>query len=419
MSEVRWQIKSLSELGRFSRGKSKHRPRNDKKLFTNGTYPLIQTGDIKNSNLYVTKNSDYYNEFGLSQSKLWKQGTLCITIAANIAETAILSYPMCFPDSVVGFNAHKNESSELFVYYVFELIKKEIQKTSSGSIQDNINIDYLTKLKLKVPNKDYQDRIVNLLSTIDKKILINNQINEELEAMAKTLYDYWFVQFDFPDENGKPYKSSGGKMVYNDQLKREIPEGWGVKQLGEICEFRNGINYEKSETGDTLSKIVNVRNISNSSTFVTTHDLDSITLDRRRIESYLVTDRTILITRSGIPGATRIVSDIPVNTIYSGFIIGATVANLNLFYYVFYHLKNIEMLMSNQSAGTIMKNISQTTLSEIRIVIPNKEIQKVFSNEVRSLLDVIENNLKQNQELPQLRDWLLPMLMNGQVKVEE
>ncbi|HEM2992814.1 TPA: restriction endonuclease subunit S [Streptococcus suis] len=419
MSEVRWQIKSLSELGRFSRGKSKHRPRNDKKLFTNGTYPLIQTGDIKNSNLYVTKNSDYYNEFGLSQSKLWKQGTLCITIAANIAETAILSYPMCFPDSVVGFNAHKNESSELFVYYVFELIKKEIQKTSSGSIQDNINIDYLTKLKLKVPNKDYQDRIVNLLSTIDKKILINNQINEELEAMAKTLYDYWFVQFDFPDENGKPYKSSGGKMVYNDQLKREIPEGWGVKQLGEICEFRNGINYEKSETGDTLSKIVNVRNISNSSTFVTTHDLDSITLDRRRIESYLVTDRIILITRSGIPGATRIVSDIPVNTIYSGFIIGATVANLNLFYYVFYHLKNIEMLMSNQSAGTIMKNISQTTLSEIRIVIPNKEIQKVFSNEVRSLLDVIENNLKQNQELTQLRDWLLPMLMNGQVKVEE
>ncbi|NRG97685.1 restriction endonuclease subunit S [Streptococcus suis] len=418
MSDVSWQIKSLSELGRFSRGKSKHRPRNDKKLFTNGTYPLIQTGDIKNANLYVTKNSDYYNEFGLSQSKLWEQGTLCITIAANIAETAILSYPMCFPDSVVGFNAHKNESSELFVYYVFELIKKEIQKTSSGSIQDNINIDYLTKLKLKVPNKDYQDRIVNLLSTIDKKILINNQINEELEAMAKTLYDYWFVQFDFPDENGKPYKSSGGKMVYNDQLKREIPEGWGVKCLGEICEFRNGINYEKSETGDTLAKIVNVRNISNSSTFVTTYDLDSITLDRRRIENYLVTDRTILITRSGIPGATRIVSDIQPNTIYSGFIIGATVSNMNLFYYVFYHLKNIELLMSNQSAGTIMKNISQTTLSDIRIAIPNEEIQKKFSNQVSSLLDMIENKLKQNQELTQLRDWLLPMLMNGQVKVE-
>ena len=207
-------------------------------------------------------------------------------------------------------------------------------------------------------------------------------------------------------------------MVYNPELKREIPEGWGVKRLGEICEFRNGINYEKSETGDTLSKIVNVRNISNSSTFVTTHDLDSIALDRKRIESYLVNERTILIARSGIPGSTRIVSDILPNTIFSGFIIGATVTNMDLFYYVFYHLKNIELLMSNQSAGTIMKNISQTTLSEICIAIPNEEIQKKFSNQVSSLLDVIENNLKQHQELTQLRDWLLPMLMNGQVRVE-
>ena len=137
MSE--WKLKKLSELGKFSRGKSKHRPRNDENLFINGTYPLVQTGEIKNSNLYVIRNNDYYNEFGLSQSKLWPEGTLCITIAANIAETAILAYPMCFPDSIVGFNSYPNESSELFVYYIFEFIKKEIQKTSSGSIQDNIN----------------------------------------------------------------------------------------------------------------------------------------------------------------------------------------------------------------------------------------------------------------------------------------
>ncbi|RRR54689.1 restriction endonuclease subunit S [Streptococcus suis] len=307
-----------------------------------------------------------------------------------------------------------------FAYYLFmtKTVREQISRSSSGTKVKHTSPEKIYDVKVTVPKFQDQEKIANLLMALDQKIALNNQINEELEAMAKTLYDYWFVQFDFPDENGKPYKSSGGKMVYNDQLKREIPEGWGVKCLGEICEFRNGINYEKSETGDTLAKIVNVRNISNSSTFVTTYDLDSITLDRRRIESYLVTDRTILITRSGIPGATRIVSDIPANTIYSGFIIGATVSNMNLFYYVFYHLKNIELLMSNQSAGTIMKNISQTTLSDIRIAIPNEEIQKKFSNQVSSLLDMIENKLKQNQELTQLRDWLLPMLMNGQVKVE-
>ena len=138
-----WEIKKLSDLGTFSRGKSKHRPRNDKKLFIGGGFPLVQTGDIKNANLYVNHHDVEYNEFGLSQSKLWNSGTLCITIAANIAETAILKYPMCFPDSIVGFNAYEKESSEKFMHYVFTFIRQSIQKSSIGSIQDNINLEYL------------------------------------------------------------------------------------------------------------------------------------------------------------------------------------------------------------------------------------------------------------------------------------
>ncbi|HEM4169443.1 TPA: restriction endonuclease subunit S, partial [Streptococcus suis] len=263
-----------------------------------------------------------------------------------LSSVALNNYPFA---TYSGFLKRLRPKNKIKVYPKFiafylrsSYFRKTIINHTTMTLRASFNESMFSYLEVYLPDYDEQVRIGDFLYKLNQKITLNNQINEELEAMAKTLYDYWFVQFDFPDENGKPYKSSGGKMVYNDQLKREIPEGWGVKQLGEICEFRNGINYEKSETGDTLSKIVNVRNISNSSTFVTTYDLDSITLDRRRIESYLVTDRTILITRSGIPGATRIVSDIPANTIYSGFIIGATVANLNLFYYVFYHLKNIE-----------------------------------------------------------------------------
>ena len=155
-----WEIKKLSQLGEFARGKSKHRPRNDKKLFEGGGYPLIQTGDIKESNLFVKKHSVEYNDFGLNQSKLWESGTLCITIAANIAETAVLKYPMCFPDSVVGFNAYENESSSLFMHYVFTYIKQAIQKSASGSIQDNINLEYLSSLEFRIPSKEYQDKIV-------------------------------------------------------------------------------------------------------------------------------------------------------------------------------------------------------------------------------------------------------------------
>ena len=111
-----WDTKKLNQLGTFSRGKSKHRPRNDPRLYENGRYPLIQTGDIKAANLFITTHSQEYGDFGLQQSKLWNTGTLCITIAANIAETGILAYPMCFPDSVVGFNAYADISSEFFMH---------------------------------------------------------------------------------------------------------------------------------------------------------------------------------------------------------------------------------------------------------------------------------------------------------------
>lgn len=177
-----WETLKLSDLGDFSRGVSKHRPRNDSRLFEGGGYPLVQTGDIKAANLYILNHEQEYGEFGLAQSKLWDEGTLCITIAANIAETAILGYPMCFPDSVVGFKADREKSSELFMYYVFEYIRDSIQNSASGSIQDNINIDYLTSLEFKIPSKCYQDKIVKILSGIDKKIINNKRINDNLVA---------------------------------------------------------------------------------------------------------------------------------------------------------------------------------------------------------------------------------------------
>lgn len=177
-----WETKKLSQLGEFARGKSKHRPRNDSRLFEGGGYPLVQTSEIKEANLYITHHTQEYGEFGLKQSKIWDAETLCITIAANIAETALLSYPMCFPDSVVGFKAYEDISSEKFMYYVFDYIRRSIQNAASGSTQDNINIEYLTSLDFKVPNKKIQDSIVGILSSIDKKILLNQQINDNLAA---------------------------------------------------------------------------------------------------------------------------------------------------------------------------------------------------------------------------------------------
>ena len=200
---------------------------------------MIQTGDVKAANLYITNHEQEYGEFGLAQSKLWDAGTLCITIAANIAETAILGYPMCFPDSVVGFSAFPAESSEKFMHYIFTYIRNSIQNSVIGSIQDNINIDYLSQLDFKVPSRGYQDKIVGVLGTIDEKIDTNGRICTELEAVAQMLYNYWFTQFDFPNTDGKPYRSSGGEMVWNDQLKRKIPKGWEPGTINSILQIDN------------------------------------------------------------------------------------------------------------------------------------------------------------------------------------
>lgn len=409
MSKITWEITSLSELGTFSRGKSKHRPRNDVKLFEGGKYPLVQTGDVKAANLYITKNDSYYNDFGLKQSKLWPAGTLCITIAANIAETAILSYPMCFPDSIVGFNANSEKSSELFVYYFFEYIKKEIQKSASGSIQDNINIDYLSKMRIKVPEKKYQLKIVELLSSIDKKILLNNQINQELEAMAKTLYDYWFVQFDFPDQNGKPYKSSGGKMVYNPELKREIPEGWGVEKLENIANITMGQSPKGSsynEAGEGIMffqgstdfgwRFPVARQYTTEPSRIAEED-DILLSVRAPVGTLNIADTRCCIGR----GLAAINSKVGANS------------------YILNVMQDFKKLFDMiNSVGTTFGSITKDDLYSLQLVYPPTELLMKFDKSVKSFDKEIKNRSRQNQELTQLRDWLLPILMNGQVKVE-
>lgn len=401
-----WQDKKLSELGDFQRGKSRHRPRNDPALFAGGTHPLIQTGEIKAANLYITENSATYNDFGLAQSKIWPKNTLCITIAANIAETALLGYPMCFPDSVVGFNAYQDESSELFMHYVFTYIRSAIQNSASGSIQDNINIEYLTNLKLKIPLKKDQDKIADVLSALDEKIDCNNRINTELESMAKLLYDYWFVQFDFPNTDGKPYKSSGGEMIYNDVLKREIPKGWQLKHLSNIANITMGT----SPTGDSLNESKEGVEFFQGSTdfgwqFPTIRQYTTAPVRMAKKGDILLSVRAP-------------VGDM--NIAHIDCCIGRGLAALNskdgfdgFLFYVMQYFKTI--FDRRNSEGTTFGSITKDDLHSLPLPYPDFELLKKYNDVVSNYNQVVFNRSMENQRLTQLRDWLLPMLMNGQV----
>jgi type I restriction enzyme S subunit len=418
-----WEIKTLNQLGDFRRGKSKHRPRNDKRLFNNGNYPLVQTGEITSANLFIRNHSAMYNEFGLKQSKLWDKNTLCITIAANIAETALLGYPMCFPDSIVGFNAYPEESSEMFMHYVFTYIKKSIQNSATGSIQDNINVDYLTSLNFRIPKKKYQDKVVRILSALDKKIETNNNINSELEALAKTLYEYWFVQFDFPDADGKPYKTSGGKMHWNERLKREIPEDWQNLTLGEVvASTGTGLNpRDNFVLGEGNNFYVTIKNIEQGRVILD-NKCDKISDQSLEIINKRSDLRIgdILFTSIEPVGITYLILEKPKNWNIneSVFTIRPDYEKVTSeFLFMFLSGDYIKSYTKNVSAGSIHKGIRHSLLKDCQFILPERNTVDEFTLKVQPILKKLDLIQKENQKLIELRDWLLPMLMNGQVKV--
>ena len=187
-----WRLVSLRELGEVNRGRSRHRPRYAEHLY-GGPYPFIQTGDVKASNGRVTSHTQTYSAAGLAQSRLWPAGTMCITIAANIAETGILTFPACFPDSVVGFVAEPEKADVQFVEYMFRFIRKRIQHQATGSVQDNINVETLDRLRFPLPPLAEQKAIASVLGALDDKIELNRRMNATLEAMARALFQSWFV----------------------------------------------------------------------------------------------------------------------------------------------------------------------------------------------------------------------------------
>ncbi len=420
----RWNTRKLHSIGEFARGKSRHRPRNDKILYEGGGYPFIQTGDIKAANLYISSHEQEYNEVGLAQSKLWDAGTLAITIAANIAETGILSYPMCFPDSVVGFTAHPDETSELYMHYIFAYIRTSIQRSIGGSIQDNINIDYLENLNFKIPDKVTQDRIVNILANLDRKITINNDLNAELENTAKLIYDYWFMQFDFPDADGKPYRSSGGPMEYNSQLKREIPMGWEVRTLGQVLkEIESG----KRPTGGAIQSGI---------PSIGAENIESLGVYDFKKEKYISQD-FFLNMRNGVvkSGDVLLYKDGAysgkASMALDGFPHQNCAVNEHVFilrtnndlpsqFFLYLFLKrpeNYNKFNAVASSKAAQPGLNQDQLNSVNIPLPPRELTQLFDRTISPMMHKIASCANQSKYLNVLRDFLLPLIMNGQVTV--
>lgn len=224
MSKV--AMRRLDEVGTISRGKSKHRPRNDPKLY-GGQYPFVQTADIKNAGLYLYDYEQTYNEDGLAQSKLWEPGTLCITIAANIADTSILGIHACFPDSVMGFIPDASKCDVRYMKYSFDMLQRQMKQISQGATQDNLSWQKLATIRFPIPDLEQQRRIADAIAAYDNLIEKNRRQIALLEEASQRLYKEWFVDLRFPGHDSA-------------ELNSGVPSGWKRIKLGEFAPFKRG-----------------------------------------------------------------------------------------------------------------------------------------------------------------------------------
>ncbi|MFS8951828.1 restriction endonuclease subunit S [Streptococcus oralis subsp. tigurinus] len=327
-----------------------------------------------------------------------KKGDILISAAGTIGKTVIFdgedSY---FQDSnIVWIENDESKVTNQFLYY---FLQTNPFITTNGSTIKRLYNDNLRDTKIpNVPSIQQQNQITDILGALDKKIQINNQINQELEAMAKTLYDYWFVQFDFPDQNGKPYKSSGGKMVYHPELKREIPEGWGVESVGNLL--------------DKVTKAEKIEN--NLIEFI--GEIPVIDQSQKYIAGFTNNENGLIQPQKGhviFGDHTRVVKYI--NFDYARGADGTQVLiskNEHISNVLLYHMIE-DFDLSNYGYARHFK-----FLKEKIVIVPDKEVSSKFETQANVIYEKIKNNIFENQELTRLRDWLLPMLMNGQVKVE-
>ena len=309
-------------------------------------------------------------------------------------------------------------NNPLYIYYLLK--KLNFENLKSSSVVPSLNRNFVYPMKVPfATNLSEQESISNVLYSIDQKITLNTRMNAELEAMAKQLYDYWFVQFDFPDEKGNPYKSSGGKMVYNPTLKREIPAGWGDCEIKDIAEVVNGAtplttnpdNYGNAIIWITPNDLSNQKSkfVSCGERSITQNGYDSCSTTLMPAGSVLMSSRAPI----GLMAIAEV--ELCTNQGFKNFVPFDMTDNYFLYYYIKEHMAQIEQL----GAGTTFREVSRDTMLKFPILkISDRGLYSKWYEQIDSICKEQKNLLLQIRHLTHLRDSLLPMLMNGQVTVE-
>lgn len=371
---------------------------------------ITSNGFDFSSTHFITKEKDTK----LRNGKLQRNDIVIMT-RGSVGNIALYDKSIKFPNIRINSGMLIIRCGKLInplnVYYQFKspIVIKQINDFMSGSVQKQLPVSILKEIKIFTCSKTN----ANFLKLIDDKIALNNKTNTELENMAKTIYDYWFTQFDFPDKDGHPYKTSGGQMVYNEILKREIPVGWEVGNLYNIAEYINGLacqNFRPKENESYLP-VIKIREMHDGFS-VDTEKVSSNIPDKYKIKngdilfSWSATLETMIWVH-GEGGLNQHIFKVVPKSYFSK-------------EFVYQQLRQyiINFQMIALSRKTTMGHITSDHIEQSTITLPPREVIIQYTSSIKSIFDKSLQLQKENMELTKLRDYLLPLLMNGQVEVK-
>lgn len=353
-----------------------------------------------------------------------RRGDIVLTTRGTIGNFAYYSDKVSYENMRInsGMLILRN-GTEFDSQYLYQLLKSsyigsQIKNITTGSSQPQLTRAIVKELTLLKPSLINQQRIAAVLSSLDEKIELNRKINKELEQIVSTLYDYWFVQFDFPDVDGKPYRSSGNQMIYSNQLKREIPEGWKIQDM---------------YSNDLFSIIKpKIDRFTGKKRYIATADIDNLNTTNGSLVTYenresranmQPKDYTVWFAKMKSSVKHILVGDyskdLLQNTIFSTGFMGLQ-ASKETFEYVALtiHRPYFELVKDANANGATMAAIGNNDMKNIKLVVPSSDVITSFHEVTRPILEKMDQNRQQSQKLAELRDWLLPMLINGQVRVD-
>ena len=357
-----------------------------------------------------------------------KEGDLLFSYETRLGEVALMppGIRACLGRrmGLLRLNREKVMPEYALYAYLSPAFQQTIKaNTITGATVDRIALNELPNFPIRIPSIEEQKKVAKLLSEIDKKIELNNRINAELEAMAKTLYDYWFVQFDFPDDSpkgqGKPYKTSGGKMVYNRTLKREIPEGWEIAPIEKYFNYQEGPGITKEKYANEGHNFINIKCIQDN-------DLDVSNASKiadKFVDAYShfqLDENDIVLSTSGTLGRLAIVRKVHLPLLLNTSVIRFKPRESYYFECLYCYLQSETFIgyLNQLATGSIQKNFGPTHLAQIFETFPSEELMIEFSKRTDPIVKKLVSLRSENDNLKNLRDWLLPMLMNGQVTVK-